>query len=268
MSANTYKYICLQTHSLALEVADFMRQEREKFTGKTIESKGKNDFVSHVDKESERRIVEGLTKMLPEAGFIAEEQTSTKVGERFNWIIDPLDGTTNYIHGLPPHAISIALQENGKTVVGVVYEICLDECFYSWQGGAAYCNGKEIHVSGAPTVADSLVATGFPYYDFSRMPQFFKTLEYFMQNSHGLRRIGSAATDLAYVAAGRFEAFYEYGLKPWDVAAGAFLVQQAGGKVSDYSGKDNYLFGGEIIATNGKIYKEFQNVIGGLMNQV
>ncbi|MFW6371385.1 MAG: inositol monophosphatase family protein, partial [Bacteroidota bacterium] len=146
-------------------------------------------------------------------------------------------------------------------VLGIVYEMGLDECFYSWKGGPALLNGKEIQVSTTASVADSLIATGFPYTNYSLINNFMETLDFFMKNSHGLRRLGSAAADLAYVACGRFDAFYEYNLKPWDVAAGAFLVQQAGGKVSDFNGGNNYLFGGEIVTANNQIFPEMQEVI-------
>jgi myo-inositol-1(or 4)-monophosphatase len=148
-----------------------------------------------------------------------------------------------------------------------VYELGLDECFYSWKGGPAMMNGATISVSTNATVADSLIATGFPYTNYSLIGNFMETLDFFMKNSHGLRRLGSAAADLAYVACGRFDAFYEYSLKPWDVAAGAFLVQQAGGKVSDFSGGSNYLFGGEIVCGNNKMFSEMQEVVDKIMNK-
>jgi myo-inositol-1(or 4)-monophosphatase len=176
-----------------------------------------------------------------------------------------LDGTTNFIHGLPPFAISIALLDGSEIVMGVVYEMGLKECFYSWKGGGSYLNGKRISVSKAGKVNDSLIATGFPYYNYTYLDNFMTTVKFFMENSHGLRRLGSAATDIAYVACGRFEAFYEYGLNPWDVAAGIIILEQAGGKVSDFKGGTNYLYGGEIIATNGTIHDEFLRVINRLM---
>jgi len=259
-----YKNICESVGKIARSTGLFIKEERQNAT-LNIESKGSNDFVTHIDKASERRIVDGLKKLLPEAGFIAEEGTEDVRGDKFNWIIDPIDGTTNFIHGLYPYAISIALMEEDKMVVGVVYEVGLDECFYSWKGGEAYLNGNVIEVSKASTVADSLVATGFPYSNFSRMEGFKESLDYFMMNSHGLRRLGSAATDLVYVACGRFESFYEYDLKPWDVAAGAFIVQQAGGKVCDFSKGDNYIFGREIIASNKATFAEFSDAIYKLM---
>ena len=234
----------------------YIRSQRES-AGIEIESKGKNDFVTQFDKEAERRLIAGLEKILPESGFIAEESTSTKKGKRFNWIIDPIDGTTNFIHGLFPYAISVGLMEEDRMVAGVVYEAGLDECFYAWDGAPAMLNDKEIKVSQKPKVADSLIATGFPYTNFSLMEEFMLSLDFFMKNSHGMRRLGSAATDLAYLACGRFDAFYEYDLKPWDVAAGAFIVIQAGGKVADFSGGRNYIFGRQIMASNALIFDEF-----------
>jgi myo-inositol-1(or 4)-monophosphatase len=214
-----------------------------------------------VDKSSEKMIVEGLAGLLPGSGFIAEEGTSSLKGEHYNWIIDPLDGTTNFIHGIPCYAISIALMRDEELVLGVIYEINLDECFYSWEGGKAYLNGGEIRVSETAKLADSLLATGFPYYDYGRMDEYLELFKHFMQNTHGLRRLGSAATDLAYVACGRFEGFYEYGLQSWDVAAGAFLVKQAGGKVSDFSGKNNFIFGKELVAGNSACFPEFLHAV-------
>jgi myo-inositol-1(or 4)-monophosphatase len=246
---------------IAQHTGAFIAAERAKFSQSKVEVKGHNNFVSYVDKTAEEKIVTGLSQLLPEAGFIAEEGTSTKKGERYNWIIDPLDGTTNFIHGLPPYAISIALTDGEEVVLGVIFEVVLGECFYAWKGSKAYLNGNEINVSGITSVSGSLIATGFPYYDFGKVRRFLETLDYLFANSHGVRRIGSAATDLAYVACGRFEAFYEYGLQPWDVAAGALIVQQAGGKVTDFSNQKNYIFGREIIATNGIIHSEFSNII-------
>lgn len=253
--------ILKKTIEITKEAAIFIENEQKKITTKNVESKGVHDFVTYVDKNAEKLLVDKLSKLIPEAGFIAEEKTSTKKGKVYNWIIDPLDGTTNYIHGLRPVAISIALQKNDETILGLIHEIGFDECFYSIKGEKAFLNGKEINVTNTLKVKDSLIATGFPYYDYKKLAQFMKSLEFFMQNSHGLRRLGSAATDLAYVACGRFDAFYEYSPSPWDVSAGAFIVEQAGGKVSDFSGKNNYLFGREIIASNSNISKEFFNNI-------
>lgn len=253
--------LCQEVCTLSKEVGLFIKSERNKFSSDKIEIKGKNDLVSYVDKTSEKQIVEKLSQLLPESGFIAEEGTSSKKGEIYNWVIDPLDGTTNFIHGIPCYAISIALIRNNELVMGVVYEINFDECFYAWEGSKAYLNGKEIQVSATSKLADSLLATGFPYYDYNRMDEYMELFKHFMKNTHGLRRLGSAATDLAYVACGRFEGFYEYSLQPWDVAAGAFIVQQAGGKVTDFKGEENYIFGKEIVAGNAACFDEFLEVV-------
>jgi myo-inositol-1(or 4)-monophosphatase len=249
--------LCKKTREICLDVADFMRTQQEKIQTDHIENKGIHDFVTYVDKTSEEKLIHALQPLLPEAGFIAEEGTTTKRGKVFNWIIDPLDGTTNYIHKLSPYAISIALMENDEIVMGVVYEVGLKECFYSWKGAPAYLNGREISVSNAESIQDSLIATGFPFTNYSQLDRFMRSLKYFIENTHGVRRPGSAATDLAYVACGRFDAFYEYSLHAWDVAAGAFLVQQAGGKVCDFSMGDNFIFGEQIVASNSKVHEEF-----------
>ncbi|MGM0375909.1 MAG: inositol monophosphatase family protein [Bacteroidota bacterium] len=260
------KAICEETVKIARETGHFVKQSRKE-NRPDVETKGRNDFVTEIDKASEEKLVKALGRLLPEAGFIAEENTSDKEGNTYNWIIDPIDGTTNFIHGLYPYAISIALQENDQIVAGVVYEIGMDECFYAWKGGPALLNGTEIKVSETSAVADSLIATGFPYTNHSLINNFMETLDFFMKHSHGLRRLGSAAADLAYVACGRFDAFYEYNLKPWDVAAGAFIIQQAGGKVCDFRGGDNYLYGGEIVTANGIMFQEMKDVIKKIMTQ-
>jgi myo-inositol-1(or 4)-monophosphatase len=253
--------LCQDVCALSKQAGEFIRNERRKFTTERVETKGKNDFVSYVDKGSEQLIVEGLAKLLPGSGFIAEEGTSSVKGEQYNWIIDPLDGTTNFIHGIPCFSVSIALMRDQELVMGVIYEINKDECFYAWEGSKAYMNEEEISVSKAPALADSLIATGFPYYDYSRVDEYLGAFKHFMKHTHGLRRLGSAATDLAYVACGRFEGFYEYSLQPWDVAAGVFLVQQAGGKVSDFSGGNNFIFGKELVAGNSACFDEFFQAI-------
>lgn len=253
--------LCFDVQHLAKIAGAFIAGEREKFDLEDVEVKGKANFVSYVDKQAEELIVDGLFKLLPGSGFIAEEGTAISADEKYKWIIDPLDGTTNFIHGLPPFAVSIALMENEELVLGVVYEITQDECFYAWKGSKAYLNGTEIKVSTASTTTDSLIATGFPYTAFEKLESYLASMRFFMIHSHGLRRLGSAATDMAYVAAGRFEAFYEHGLKPWDVAAGTIILRQAGGKVSDFNGGDKFLFNGEMVASNGSYFDEFYDIV-------
>lgn len=253
--------ICKQVTQLTHQVGTFILQEAASFDLSKLEYKGTNNLVSYVDKEAEKAIIKGLSGILPEAGFIGEEGTSEFRSETTNWIIDPLDGTTNFIHKLPPFAISIGLLHKGELLVGVVHELNLNECFYTWKGGGAYCNGKPIKVSPVTKVADSLIATGFPYSAVGKLDMYLSILKEFMQKSHGVRRLGSAATDLAYVACGRFEAFYEYNLNAWDVAAGVLLVQEAGGTVTDFTGGNDYIFGGRLVAS-GHIGKEMLDIIG------
>jgi myo-inositol-1(or 4)-monophosphatase len=188
--------------------------------------------------------------MLPGSGFIAEEGTSTKKSDTYNWIIDPLDGTTNFSHGVPVFAVSIALMKRNELVLGVVYEINRDECFHAVKGQGAFLNHVSIKVSPVQTIDKALLATGFPYYNFDQMKQYLAILDEFMKGTHGLRRMGSAAVDLAYTACGRFEGFFEYNLQPWDVAAGALIVKEAGGLVTDFSGGNDFLFGRQIVAGN------------------
>ncbi len=256
-----YEEIIMQVVDLAKEVGIYLREEQKKLKSDDIEKKGQHDFVSYVDKTAEQKLVNQLKIILPDAGFIAEENSVERIDKDIMWIIDPLDGTTNYIHGMSPFAISIGLMKNQKMIGGVVYEVGLDECFYAWKDSYAFLNGNKINVSSTTLLEDSLIATGFPYYDYSRLEPFMTTLSYFIQNTHGVRRLGTAATDLIYVACGRIDGFYEYGLSPWDVAAGAFIVQQAGGIVSDYNGDSNYIFGKEILASNKGIYSDFLTVI-------
>lgn len=250
---------------LAREVGAFIRKESGNFTSGMVESKGVHDFVSYVDKESESKLIRGLGEILPETGFITEEETTERMTKDLTWIIDPLDGTTNFIHGLPPYSISIALMEKENIILGVVYEIIMDECFYTWQGSPAYLNGTEIHVSETRKIDDSLIATGFPYTNYEQFIPYIESLKYFMRNSHGIRRLGSAAVDLAYLACGRLDAFWEYNLNAWDVAAGAFIIRQAGGCVTDFQGETNYLFGKEIVAANNLVFDEFLNRVGKFM---
>ncbi len=249
--------ICKQAIKTVKKTGNFIRQENLKIKTSDVKSKGLHDYVTYVDKTSEERLVKALNDLLPGSGFITEEDTLEDSRKEYTWIIDPLDGTTNYIHSIPLFSISVALQHNDKTVMGIIYEINQDECFYSWETAPAFLNGKQISVTNTETLNESLLATGFPYYDYSRMQLYLRLFEDLMQNSRGVRRLGSAAVDLAYVACGRFDAFYEYSLHAWDVAAGAFLVEQAGGKVCDFSGEYNYIFGGEIIATNKLVHDEF-----------
>lgn len=248
--------ICKEVEKAAGEAAAFILKEAGVFDINKTEKKGLNDFVSYVDKGSEKMLVERLNRIIPEAGFTAEEGTSDKKGERYNWVIDPLDGTTNFMHGIHPFAISIGLMDYDEIIAGVVYEVAGNEIFKAWKNGGAWLNNRKISVSGATKLSDSLVATGFPYSNFEHLDTYMDCLTHFCKHSQGIRRLGSAAIDLAYVACGRFEAFYEYGLHPWDVAAGIILVREAGGRVSDFSGNEKNLNGDEIVAAAENVFSE------------
>ena len=251
-----YELLCSQVIAIARMTGNFIRKESMNFNANAIEFKGLNDLVSYVDKTAEQHLVTNLSQLIPNAGFTTEEDTPDSIGKTYNWIIDPLDGTTNFIHGIPTYSISIALYEEDKPVLGVVYEINRGEMFYSYKDAPAYLNNKEIRVSKRNLLADSLLATGFPYYQFEKQPQYMLLLAELMQKTHGLRRIGSAAVDLAYVACGRFDAFFEYNLNSYDVAGGAYLVQQAGGRVMNFSGGDEFINQREMLATNGLVDQE------------
>jgi myo-inositol-1(or 4)-monophosphatase len=251
------KNICEEIGIAAREAGSFIRREADIFDINRRESKGLNDFVSYVDKGAEKLLVDRLTGILPEAGFITEEGTSTKTGVRYCWVIDPLDGTTNFLHGFYPYAVSIGLMDYDEVIAGVVYEVGKNETFTAWKGGGSWLNGIPVRVSDVTKLADSLIATGLPYSDFHRLHPYMESLTHLCLHSQGIRRLGSAATDLAYVACGRFEGFYEYGLHPWDIMAGIILVREAGGSVSDFSGNEKNLRGDEILASSGNVFKEF-----------
>lgn len=247
--------------ALTCETGLFLKSMTGKLQEGMIETKGKMDFVTDIDKQSEKLLLDGLAMLLPKAGFIAEEGTYTNRGARYNWIVDPIDGTTNFIHGVSPFSISIALMEDDELVIGVIHEPMHDECFSAWKNGPARLNGKAIQTSKRKSLSEALVATGFPYTDFTLLDAYMGSLRELMGSTHGIRRLGSAAIDLAYVACGRYDAFWEYHLKPWDVAAGTLIIKQAGGQICDFAGGQDFLFGKTYVATNGLIQNEFLNVL-------
>jgi myo-inositol-1(or 4)-monophosphatase len=248
---------------ICLEVGEFIRREGASFDRNRIEQKQVfNNLVSYVDKEAEKALVKTLHQLLPSAGFITEEGTVEQSQQHeYNWIIDPLDGTTNFLHGLPMYAISIGLTRNGQAVLGVIYDICQKECYHAVENQPAYCNDRVIKVSAIPTLSASLLATGFPYYHLDKRDDYMDIINEFLNETHGIRRLGSAAIDLAYVACGKLEGFFEYNLHPWDVAAGTIIVQQAGGMVTDFKGGDSFLFGNQLCASNTLVHKEMLEVI-------
>lgn len=250
-SGSQLKDHLLRVEKLCREVGEFQMQHWQMVKSQDIADKGLNQLVSFVDQESEQRLMAGLLEILPGSCFIGEEfNPDYTLGEEPTWIIDPLDGTTNFLHGLPIFAVSVALHDAGKTQLGVVHAPAMGETFTATLGGGAHRNGVAMKLEGEPTLSQSLIATGFPYCDFEKMLPYLELLSDLMRSTHGLRRMGSAAIDLAYTAAGKFDAFYEMGLAPWDVAAGALLVEEAGGIVSNFSGESSVLFQREILASH------------------
>ncbi len=227
-----------------------------------VKDKGLNQLVSFVDRQSELDLVKGLEPLVSGARFIGEEFTAEECNvEGYTWVIDPLDGTTNFLHGLPVFSISVALLKEGKPILAVVHCPALEETFSASKGQGAFLNGEPIRVSQNASLSASLLATGFPYYEFAKMQPYVDLLKTFMQGTQGLRRMGSAAIDLAYTACGRFDAFFEMNLSPWDIAAGILLVEEAGGVVTDFKGGDDVLFGQEIIASSANLFPAFFPVV-------
>lgn len=247
--------------ALSRKTGKYMLGEQEKLQQSKISEKGLHDYVTHVDMQAEKMLVERLSTLLPGAGFLVEENTVGYTHKDYTWIVDPLDGTTNYIHALPVFSISIGLMHGREMVLGSVLDVRSGECFHAIKSGKAFCNAREIHVSSRPVLSSSLLATGFPYNDFGRQEAYLALLGYLMQHCRGIRRFGSAAIDLAWVACGRYDGFWEYNLKPWDVAAGSFILQQAGGLCTDFGGGSNYIHGKEIVAGNQNIHPELLGLV-------
>ncbi len=250
-----------QTILAVNKAAVFIQHEVGKIQQSDIETKALNSLVTYVDKESEKLLVEELKKIIPDAVFLTEENTIAQTQGEWQWIIDPLDGTTNFIHQVPVFGISVGLKHKDEIVVGVVKELNRNELFYAAKDKGAFLNGNKIAVSSTAKLADSLIATGFPYYDFDSLEQYLNVFKYLMTNTRGIRRLGSSAIDLCFTACGRFDAFFEYSLSPWDVASGALILQEAGGKVYDFSGGNNWLHGRQLLGSNPYVSDEILKVI-------
>ena len=252
----------------AKRAAALIRLHAGRITAREVREKGMHDLVTHVDEEAQRVIIEALREAFPEYGVLAEEGANDDrirpVADGHRWIIDPIDGTTNFTHGVPPYAVSIALQRGETLVLGVVLDVARDELFTAVRGRGLFVNGVRARVSRTETLGESLLATGFPYRRYAHIDRFLETLKRFLLTARGVRRHGVASIDLAYVACGRFDAFFETGLRPWDVAAGTVLVEEAGGRVSDYSGGGNPVFDRQIVASNGRIHDAMLDVLGGM----
>ena len=235
---------------------------KERFnTQHTIDYKGEIDIVTETDRLSEKLLTERIIARFPQHDILAEESPEICKGSEYRWIIDPLDGTTNYAHGFPVFCVSIALEHNRRSILGVIFNPMLNELFTAEKGGGAYLNGEAISVSATDLLIESLLATGFPY-DIRVDPN--NNINYFAEmalRSRAIRRAGSAALDLAYLAAGRFDGFWELKLHPWDTAAAQLLVTEAGGTVTDLSGENYDIFGPSIVASNGRIHDAMIGVL-------
>jgi myo-inositol-1(or 4)-monophosphatase len=220
-----------------------------------VKSKRANDFVTEVDRSAEAAIIEIVQKSYPDHGILGEESGAIESGKQeYRWIIDPLDGTTNFIHGFPQYCVSIGVEHHGTLTHGVVYDPTRDELFTATKGAGAFLNDRRIRVSKCSRLADALVGTGFPYRELGRVDLYLKQLRNLMEKSSGVRRAGAAALDLAYVACGRLDGFWELGLSPWDIAAGALLIQEAGGLVGDLQGDQGFLESGDLCAAAPKLF--------------
>ncbi len=249
----------------ALAAARVIRLHAGRIKEQSILEKGTHDLVTEIDEEAQSIIIGLLRESFPEYGFLAEEGAYSAANrtdeEGLRWIIDPIDGTTNFIHGAAPYAVSIALQHGSEVVVGVVLDVPHGELFSAVRGGGAYVNGAPIQVSRTDRLGMSLISTGFPYRTFGRVDAYLKVMRDFMEKAQGLRRPGSASLDIAHVAAGRFDGFFEEGLMPWDVAAGVLLVEEAGGRVSDFHNQSNPLHTEQFLASNGIIHDEMLSLL-------
>ncbi len=227
----------------------------------TVEQKGQNDFVSEVDRAAEQAIVKVLTEAYPQHSILAEESGLSGPKSEYQWIIDPLDGTTNFLHGFPQYCVSIALSVKGVVQHGVIFDPTRNDLFTASRGGGAFLNDRRIRVSKTLNIKDALLGTGFPYKEFAHFDRTLAVFKEMTQKSAGIRRPGAAALDLAYVACGRFDGFWEMGLSPWDVAAGGLLIQEAGGLIADFKGESDWLNSGTVVCGTPKVFAPMLSII-------
>lgn len=241
-------------------IGKYLVNEQAGLTESEVEMKGVRNYVSYVDKEAEKQLVAALGKIIPESGFLTEEDTVEYVKKEYTWIIDPLDGTSNYVHGYAPYTTSIALMHNDETILGVVYDPVANELFSAIKGGKALLNNQEITVTNKDEIYNSFIGFGIPYNVTKEAQNILQnTWKYFGQATFRIK--GSAAVEICYVACGRCDAYFHSDLSAWDVAAGAFILQQAGGRVTDFKNGPNYIFGKQLVATNTPIHASIMKCI-------
>lgn len=251
----------LQTAQKAAKIGgEILQKEFRKLNKTQINTKAKGDYVTELDYKSEQEIINTIKKNYPDHIIIAEESVTQDKDSEIQWIIDPLDGTANYIQGIPVYAVSIGIAVKGKISVGVIYSPETKEMFWAEQGNGAFLNGSRIRVSEKNDMEDAILATGFPFRKRKHLDTYLGSFKHLFLLSAGIRRMGAAAIDLAYVAAGMLDGFWEIGLKPWDMAAGALLIQEAGGVVTDFQGNQKYMDTGNITAGNSYIHKKIVEV--------
>lgn len=244
----------------AREAGKVIIQHFDRLDALTVTTKARNDFVSEVDRNAEQAIINTIHHAYPDHAILAEE-SGVQHGNEFEWVIDPLDGTTNFLHGFPQFAVSIALRHKGKLTQAVIYDPVSQELYTASRGEGAMLNNRRLRVSKAKGLEGALLGTGFPFKQQRHLDMYLETFKALFPNTSGIRRPGSAALDLAYVAAGRLDGFWELGLSEWDMAAGALLIKEAGGMVGDFSGGENYLNKGHIVAGNPRVFKAMLSTI-------
>lgn len=258
---NDLKDLTLSVCEIARSIGSYLKEQRKSLSMDEVEQKHSHDYVSYVDKQSEEQLVTALRQLPVKAGFIAEEKTASYGGEEYCWIIDPLDGTTNFIHHYAPSAISIALRRVNEILLGVVYEICADECYYAWKGGGSYLNETPLNVKKEDDIDKALLCLELPY-DFQKYtPMGIHLIKAFYGRVGGIRMNGSAAVALCYVAAGRLDGWIERYIGLWDISAGILIVREAGGRVTDFGGNEHCLDEDDIVASNGTIHSDLLEAI-------
>lgn len=247
---------------VARQAGRYIADERQRFSDEQVERKHAHDYVSYVDKGSEHLIVEALHRLLPEAGFVTEEGSATYHDEQYCWVVDPLDGTTNFIHDFPPYCVSIALCRGHQVLIGVVYDVTAGQCYCAWQGGGAWRDGRRLSV-GSHAIGDALLCLQLPYNSDAYRPVIHGLIDAFYGRAASVRMIGSAAMALCYVAAGRLDGYAEKYIGRWDYMAGALMVTEAGGQVTDYAGQADFTQGNSVVATNGIIHQDLLQEVKG-----